>query len=183
MAAKCKTCGASLEFNETRCGYCGTVSTTSDTGTQTQPQAVHSQVMQDNNYNQFNQISPQTRNKLGINIAAGVFAAINFLVLIFYNFHFWGLVMMEIDGLFIADADFAMLGLFGLIVYMLMITSLVLHIIGLVQSRRNGISIAGHILGIVAAAVTMLTITIASIVSVLLFLLAAIFTLMQKKVR
>lgn len=181
MAAKCKTCGAKLEFNESRCGYCGTVSATSGTGTQ--PQELQNQVMQENSYNQFNQSSQPTRNKLGINIAAGVFASINVILLIIYTFHFWGLIMAELDGLFIAEADFAVLGIFVILIYCLMIISLILHIVGLIQSRKHGISIAGHVLGIIGASLTMLTIAVLSFVSVILFLLSAIFTLMQRKVR
>jgi len=91
--------------------------------------------------------------------------------------------MAELDGLFIAEADFAVLGILGILIYCLMITSLILHIVGLIQSRKHGISIAGHVLGIIGASLTMLTITVLSFVSVILFLLSAIFTLMQRKVR
>ena len=51
MVTKCKTCGASLQFNEERCGYCGTVPGNNGV----QPQETQNSLVQENNFNQFNQ--------------------------------------------------------------------------------------------------------------------------------
>ena len=58
---------------------------------------------------------------------------------------------------------------------------LVLHIIGLVQSKKNGISIVGHVLGVVSYGVFLMSIAFALPAFVLL-ILASVFTLMQKNI-
>lgn len=58
---------------------------------------------------------------------------------------------------------------------------LVLHIIGLVKSKKVGISITGHILGIVGSGLFLLSMAFALPTFVLL-ILSSIFTLMQKNV-
>ena len=58
---------------------------------------------------------------------------------------------------------------------------LVLHIIGLVKSKKVGISITGHILGIVGSGLFLFSMAFALPTFVLL-ILSSIFTLMQKNV-
>lgn len=65
--------------------------------------------------------------------------------------------------------------------YVMAGVSLVLHVIGLVKSKKVGISITGHILGIVASGVFLFSIALA-LPSMVLFILASVFTLMQKNV-
>ena len=65
--------------------------------------------------------------------------------------------------------------------YIMVGVGLVLHIIGLVQSKKNGISIIGHVIGIVGCGVFLMSIAFALPAFVLL-ILAAVFTLMQKNI-
>ena len=65
--------------------------------------------------------------------------------------------------------------------YIMAGVGLVLHIIGLVQSKKNGISIIGHVIGIVGCGVFLMSIAFALPAFVLL-ILAAVFTLMQKNI-
>lgn len=65
--------------------------------------------------------------------------------------------------------------------YIMAGVGLVLHIIGLIKSKKNGISIVGHVLGIVGCGVFLMSIAFALPAFVLL-ILSAVFTLMQKNV-
>lgn len=65
--------------------------------------------------------------------------------------------------------------------YIMAGVGLVLHIIGLVQSKKSGISIIGHVIGIVGCGVFLMSIAFALPAFVLL-ILAAVFTLMQKNI-
>lgn len=65
--------------------------------------------------------------------------------------------------------------------YIMAGVGLVLHIIGLIISKKSGISIVGHVLGIVGCEVFLVSIALALPAFVLL-ILAAVFTLMQKNV-
>ncbi|WKB36029.1 transporter [Terrilactibacillus sp. S3-3] len=56
---------------------------------------------------------------------------------------------------------------------------LIVHIIALVKSKKAGISIAGHVLGIIGTACFLITMLLAFPAFVLV-ILAAIFTLIQK---
>lgn len=65
--------------------------------------------------------------------------------------------------------------------YIMAGVGLVLHIIGLVKSKKVGISITGHVIGIVGCGVFLMSIAFALPAFVLL-ILAAVFTLMQKNI-
>ena len=65
--------------------------------------------------------------------------------------------------------------------YIMVGVGLVLHNIGLVQSKKNGISIICHVIGIVGCGVFLMSIAFALPAFVLLTL-AAVFTLMQKNI-
>lgn len=57
----------------------------------------------------------------------------------------------------------------------------VLHIVALIQSKKAGISIVGHVLGIIGNGLFLLTMLLA-LPSFILLILSAVFTLMQKNV-
>jgi hypothetical protein len=59
--------------------------------------------------------------------------------------------------------------------------TLILHIIALVKSKKAGISIVGHVLGIVGMGCFLITMFLA-LPAFVLAILAAIFTLLQKNV-
>ena len=196
MQKKCKTCSAPL-LNE-RCDYCGTVhgenkQTTTDSNQEiwsnnemwqgNNPSTNHSSSNTPHHHAPHHQM-PTTVKKLTLNNVAGFFAVLNVVVLTFYNIFFWRLVMDEINfgSLGPTETQFAMLGLFIFLLFALTIATLVLHIVGIVQSKKHGISITGHVLGLVGVGITILSVTIFSIVSIILFLLAAIFSFMQKNV-
>jgi len=176
MNKKCKLCGAPLNLDNSRCDYCGTTHDTTEQSTNTlnhhSPQ---------NNIPDLDWSSTPTRNRLTINVVAGAFAAVNVVVLAFYTIFFWSTIMTSMNT-FLTENEYAMLGLAVIGVFGLMITSLILHIIGLVQSRKHGISIVGHVLGLVSVGIMIITVTMFSFISIILFFLAAIFTLIQKNV-
>ena len=171
MRTICKACGAPLH-NE-KCEYCGAIYK-ENRQTSQQPNTINDENTQSNMENINDPLT--TKNKLAINTAAGILAAINAIILTFYN----PFLLSGYEG---TEAASIMLGLLIFIILLLMIVALVLHIIGLVRSKKHGISIVGHILGIIGALVTLLTITILSLISIILFFLSAIFTLRQKNVR
>jgi len=180
MRTSCKSCGAPL--NSRKCDYCGIVHSDWKQDPQQSTDNLNYDAPYDNNFPQNNMSDfdvPQTaKHKLGINTASGVFAIINAIVLFFYTRFLW-----SETALTSTNTNYSMLGLTFIIIIILMITALILHIIGLAQSKKMGISVAGHILGIIAAVITLLTLTFFSFISIILFILAAIFTLKHKKVK
>ena len=168
MRTICKACGAPLQ-NE-KCDCFGT--TYRENQTPQQPTNTLNYILQCIMPN-IDESQTSSQNELSINIAAGVFTVFNFIVLTIYNSHLF--ISMEItDSHVSAEAD----GF--LTILLLMIAALVLHIIGLVRSRKHSIPIAGHILGIVGAVITIFTITLLSFISIILFFLAAIIILRKK---
>ena len=182
MATKCRSCGATLAPNEVMC-YCGIVSdeTTQLTTVQEDNFDQFSQPEHSSNFNQFSQPTKPFRSRLGINIAAGIFAALNIPLLVIHNIILWGVVLEESWGFYVSEARYILIGLFLIAAIVFSIVTLVLSIVGLVNSAKHGFGIAGHILGIIAAVIVILTVTLFSVVSIILFILAAIFMLIQKK--
>jgi len=175
MNKKCKLCGAPLNPDENKCDYCGKVHGVTEQSTipvSHQPQ---------NDIPDLDWDQASTKSKLAINIVAGIFAAINVVVLALYTVFFWNLIISATTTV-LTDNEYAMIGLAVIGVFGLMITSLVLHIVGLVQSKKHGISVVGHVLGLVGVGITLITVTMLSFVSIILLFLAAIFTLIQKNV-
>jgi len=174
MRTNCKSCGAPL--NEKKCDYCGTVhndwrQTVQATASYENPQNLDTP---QNNVENFD--VPIAKNKLAINTFAGIFAGINVLVLTYYNSFLLGDRMPT-------DDQTTMLGFLIFAILAMMIVALVIHIIGLVRSRKHGIAIAGHVLGIIGSLITLLTLTILSFLSIVLFFLATILILQQRNVR
>ena len=173
MRTTCKSCGAPLHSK--KCEYCGAV--------YSENQQIPEQVTSNLDYDKpkskvenTNNTPLINKNKLTINTVTGIFAIINVIVLSFYN----TFLLTGYEG---TEAESIMLGLLLFTILLMMIAALVLHIVGLVKSKKHGISIVGHILGIIGAAITLLTFTLLSVISIILFLLAAIFILQQKNVR
>ena len=182
MSKRCKACGAPLH-NE-RCDYCGTTTRNKSkpqksVTQQPAPQQSTSQQLTNTLNYDIPQNSMAVNNKLTINKVAGIIAVINVMVLTTYNIFLFGAINVSRS----TETVYLIIGLSGVIGFLLMIASLVIHIVGLVQSRKHGISTVGHILGIIGAGIALLTLTMLSFISVILFFLAAIFILMQKKVR
>ena len=122
----------------------------------------------------------QETGKVPIRKAAGIFAIMNVLILfVVFIFVVWGMVLID-ESVILTDAQYTTIGLSYMLVYGLLITSLVLHIIGIGQSRKAGISIVGHVLGIIGSVISMLTLLILSPVSIILFIFAASFILLNK---
>jgi len=179
MRTSCKSCGAPL--NSKKCDYCGIIHNDWTQDSQQSTDNLNYDAPYDNNFSQNNMTDidvPQTakHNKLGINTASGIFAIVNAVVLFFYTRFLWSEIAL-------ASANYIMIGFIFFMIIILMIAALIIHIIALVQSKKKGISVAGHILGIIAAVITLLTLTLFSFVSIILFILAAIFNLRQKNVR
>ena len=168
MRANCKSCGAPLH-NE-KCDYCGTIYGKSRQTPQQSSSTLNHNIPQSDMEN----INPPslTQNRLTINTVAGVLAIINVMVIAFYNMYLLSLT-----------SNYLMLGLLAIAIILLMITALVIHIIGLVNSKKHGIPITGHILGIIGAAIVLLTLTILSFLSIILFFIAAIIIFTQKNVK
>jgi len=188
MPKKCRVCGAPL--NTSKCDYCRTEHS-NPSETQASQMDSFQNTQQDffaepqNNHPQYqpNYYTPPVKDKLTINIVAGIFAIISAIVVIFYNIALWGTAIADVTGGIVTEGDYLMIGLWLILLIVFAIISLVLHIVGLVQSKKNGIAISGHVLGIVASAVIFVTLTFLSIISVVLYALAAIFTIIQKKVQ
>lgn len=115
------------------------------------------------------------KRKLSINVAAGI-VDIVMAVLIMVS---WFAVITAAVG-DAATGSHATGGV-GTFFYICAAIVLILHIIALVKSRKAGISIVGHVLGIVGMGCFLLTMILA-LPAFVLAILAAIFTLMQKNV-
>ena len=184
MRTTCKSCGAPLDSR--KCEYCGTVhsdwhapeqSTDSlnydtDTLSYDTPKGYSQNYdIPQNKATNFD-MPVTTKNKLAFNTGVGIFSIINVIVLTIYNALLFG-----------TTHNYTLLGFFVIIIFASMIAALVLYIIGLSRSKKQGISIAGHVLGIIGAGITLLTLTFLSGLTIILFVLAAIFILGQKNVQ
>lgn len=117
------------------------------------------------------------KKKLGINILAGVVDIINaFLITIS-----WAVVLTSAIGEAAAGGSGHVTGGVGAFFYIAVGIGLVIHIVALVKSKKAGISIVGHILGIIGTACFLFTMLLA-FPALVLVILAAIFTLIQKNV-
>ncbi|MFD1901725.1 transporter [Enterococcus termitis] len=115
------------------------------------------------------------KTKLPINLYAGILDIIN-AVLVALSWLILGTAFLgELAGVS------GSVSITSLLVYGVIATGLALHIVGLIQSRKAGISIVGHILGVIAAGLFLLTMFLA-LPSFILFILSAVFTLIQKNV-
>lgn len=117
------------------------------------------------------------KKNLGVNILAGVVDIINaFLVLIS-----WFVVLTAAVGEAAAGGSGHVTGGVGAFFYVVVGIGLVIHIVALVLSKKAGISIVGHILGIIGSACFVISMIFAFPALVLL-ILAAIFSLRQKNI-
>ena len=113
--------------------------------------------------------------KLGINTSAGILDIVNTILAATSWFVIGFAALGEVGGAEGATGGAAMF------YYIFMGIGLVLHIIGLLKSRKAGISITGHILGIIGTGVFLLSPALALGTFVLL-IIAAVFTLKQTPV-
>ena len=113
--------------------------------------------------------------------ATGILAIINVVILIPYNVVFRAPEIL-VTAREITDDESTMLGFYLIKIFILMIVSSILHIVGLISSNKQGISMKGHVLGIVGAVITMASLTVFSFISIVLFILAAIFIFKQPNV-
>jgi hypothetical protein len=118
------------------------------------------------------------KTKLQINVWTGVIDIINaFLIMIS-----WFVVLFSAVGEAATGGNGHVTGGVGTFFYICVGIGLALHIVALIKSKKAGISIVGHVLGIIGTAAFLLTMLLAFPAFVLV-VLAAIFTLIQKNVR
>jgi len=194
MRKNCKSCGAPL--SDRKCDYCGTTNNYRGKNSKQSTDTLSYDNSQDNDAHHYEipqndipqddipeNIEPDideripSQDKLAINNVAGIFAIINAMLLTFYNLFLYGNIA---NSSMTTDTEYLILGFALFAVIILMVIALVLHIVGLVRSKRNGIPIAGHVLGLIGVAVTLLTITLFSIISIILFFIAAFLILTRK---
>lgn len=117
------------------------------------------------------------KTKLKINIWAGIVDIINaFLIAIS-----WFVVIFSAVGEAASGGNGHVTGGVGAFFYICVGIGLILHIAGLIQSRKVGISIVGHVLGIIGTGCFLLTMILA-LPAFVLVVLAAIFTFIQKNI-
>ncbi|TGA96573.1 hypothetical protein E4665_14855 [Sporolactobacillus shoreae] len=121
------------------------------------------------------------KKTLGINHLAGSLDIINaLLALIFYPVIL--IVGFGTDDPY-TEFQSGLVVLGTLLFYLIFFgAGLVIHIIGLVKSKKAGVSITGHILGILGTGCFLIAGLILAIPDVILLILAAIFTFIQKNV-
>lgn len=194
MERNCKVCQATLISD--KCDYCGTVNQKEGGHAQSAPTfedfssqptfdfESNTTTHQQNSYPSSYSDAYMPNRKLLFNTIVGIFAILCAGGIFIYNVFFWGMVATEISygSVELLDDQATLLFLFLILGFFFMIAALVLHIIGIVQSKRAGISVVGHVLGIVGVGVNVLTFSIFSFVSIILFILAGIFCLLQKNV-
>jgi len=117
------------------------------------------------------------KTKLKINTAAGILDIINAILFI----SSWFIVFTAAVGDAFSGGTGSSAYAAGGFFYIMAAIGLVLHIMGLVKSKKVGISIVGHILGITGCGIFLLAMLFA-FPAMVLMILAAIFTLMQKNV-
>ena len=118
------------------------------------------------------------KKKLGINTAGGIIDIIGAVLYLAAIFVLVGAAVNEAIGSG-TDGSTEALAVFFII---FAVVGLVLHIIGLVQSKKANIKITGHVLGIIGHGIYVLFGVFLSWAAMILCILAAIFTLMQKPV-
>lgn len=125
------------------------------------------------------------KRKLGINTATGI---VNILSAVFIVVSFFVLVgEMGNIGYYSNSQELAeMMNPTVAIIYTLgwivSIVPLVMSIISIVMSKKNGISMVGPIMGCVAAALNLITINILAVVIGILLIISGIFCLIQKNI-
>ena len=188
MRKKCKTCGAPLE--DIRCDYCGTVhgdnrndpqsatvnSNESHSGFETTNSSPYQNIQNDDN-TWF-----QDQRKLAINSVAGAFDIVNVVTLSAFWLAVINMLITERRGLYVTNMQYGILGLTYLLAFIFVIVVLILHIVGAVKSKKAEIMITGHILGIVASSISIVSLLFLSFFSIILFIIAIPFTFAQKNI-
>ncbi|WP_167628969.1 hypothetical protein [Listeria valentina] len=118
------------------------------------------------------------RTKLKINTGAAIFDIINAIVFT----SSWFVILFSAIGETAAGGDGSTTSGVGMFFYIMAGIGLILHIIGLVQSKKAGISIVGHILGIIGCACFVITAVLA-FPAIVLVIIASVFCFMQKPAR
>ena len=118
------------------------------------------------------------KKKLGINTAAGIVDIVGAVLYLVALFVIVGAAINEVVGTTGEGSTQTIATVFMLFA----IVGVVLHIVGLVQSKKVNLKITGHILGIVGHGIYVLLSALMGWAAMILCILAAIFTLMQKPV-
>lgn len=115
------------------------------------------------------------KRKLKINVLAGVVD----IVMAFLIMISWFAVIFAAFG--DATTGTHATGGVGTFFYICAAIALIIHVIALIRSRKSGISIVGHVLGIIGMGCFLITMFLA-LPAFVLAVLAAIFSLLQKNV-
>lgn len=183
MRKNCKSCGAPL--SDKKCDYCGNINHFRGKKSQQPIDTSSYDTLQNNDPPQADiprenepeiEARATSQNKLAINNVTGVFAIINAMLLTLYNLFLYGNIANSYTT---TDTEYLILGLALFAIIIFMVIALILHIVGLVKSKKHGIPIVGHVLGITGVAITILTVTLFSFISIILFFIAAILILTQ----
>lgn len=127
-------------------------------------------------------MSTEIKRKLSINTATGITDIIMAIICFFAPIIIVGSAFDE------SLTEYGTTGTEGqttsIIVFLviLSIISLILHIVALLKSKKVSISTTGHILGIVGAVIFMIIPAISGIPAMVLYILAAVYTLKQKNI-
>ncbi|CAD5898337.1 MULTISPECIES: transporter [Carnobacterium] len=116
--------------------------------------------------------------KLGINVAAGILDIIN-TILVGLS---WFVVGTAAVGEALDDSAAGVTSGVAIIFYGMVGIGLIVHIVALVMSKKVGISITGHVVGIIGCALFLFTMLLALPAFVLL-IIAAVFSLKQSPVK
>ncbi|TYC48111.1 hypothetical protein ESZ50_10080 [Weissella muntiaci] len=115
------------------------------------------------------------KEKLALNRAAGIFDIINAVV---FTISFFVIVLTAVSD---AISHGNNTGTATLFFYGMALLGLLLHILGLLKSRKAGFKITGHILGIIGNGIFFLS-AIMAIPATILLIVASVFTLQQRQV-
>ncbi|MDD9149826.1 transporter [Sporolactobacillus sp. CQH2019] len=115
------------------------------------------------------------KRKLKINVLAGVVD----IVMAFLIMISWFAVIFAAFG--DATTGTHATGGVGTFFYICAAIALIIHVIALIRSRKSGISLVGHVLGIIGMGCFLITMFLA-LPAFVLAILAAIFSLLQKNV-
>ncbi|MBC1546687.1 hypothetical protein LAX75_10215 [Listeria cossartiae] len=116
--------------------------------------------------------------KLGINTTAAIFDIINAIL---FTTSWFVITFMAFSESF-AGGDGSQTSGVGTFFYVMAAVGLIIHIIGLVKSRKVGISIIGHILGIIGCACFVIT-SLLAFPAIVLLIIASVFCFRQKPVQ
>lgn len=115
--------------------------------------------------------------KLGINTAAGVIDIIGAVIYLIAIFVLVGAAVSEV----LTTGDTSSTELIRNLFLVYAAVGVILHIVGLVQSKKVGIKLAGNILGIIGHAIYLLLGAAFGWLAMILVIISAVFTLKDNK--